>query len=250
MLLMIGAGLVAGVPGRLAASTVVWASPGWSAWTLLDRNTREMTGSTNAASTNRVELMIDVWIAADDLRRLTERGFTPNSAELAALSTMIRESDDQTAQTFYRRNGEDQVVQRLIEVCGLTETTIRPGWWSLTEMSSRDAVRMGECIADGRAAGPKWTKWLLDEMRQIPREERFGIVAALPAAEQAGVAMKNGWTLHVNEGLWVVNCLAITDDWILSVQARYYQRFGDMAYGARICADTARRVVPTAGGAR
>lgn len=249
VVLVVVAGLLVAVPSWRAAPRVVWAAPGWSAWSMLDRNTQQMTGSANATATNRVELMVDVWIAADNLRRLTERGFNPNAAELAALSTMIRESDDQAAQTFYRRNGEDQVIQRLIDVCGLVETTVRPGWWSLTEMSARDAVRMGACIADGRAAGPRWTKWLLDEMRRTPREERFGIVPALPAGEQATVAVKNGWTLHVNEGLWVVNCLAIADDWILAVQTRYSQRAGDLGYGAKMCADTARRVLTTVGGA-
>ncbi|RKR91117.1 hypothetical protein BDK92_5506 [Micromonospora pisi] len=237
-------GVVVGLPRWRAADQLTQVDPGWSAWALLDRKTLAVTGSSNAASPNRVELMVAVWIAADDLRRLAERGFQPNAAELAALSSVLRYGDDQATQTFYRRNGEDQIIQRLIDLCGLVETVIRPGWWSLTEMSSNDAVRMGTCIADGRAAGPRWTKWVLDEMRQVPREERFGIVATLPADQQGAVAMTNGWTLHVNEGLWVVNCLAIADNWILAVQTRYPQRIGDLGYGAKTCADIARQVLP------
>ena len=64
------------------------------------------------------------------------------------------------------------MIQRAIKICGLTDTkrgNVKPytGWWSFTRMSPRDAVRVGDCIADGKAAGPKWTKWVLDQMSKV-----------------------------------------------------------------------------------
>ena len=74
-------------------------------------------------------------------------------------------------------------------------------------MSARDAVRMGDCIADGTAAGPKWTEVgpQRDEprcgaasrtSRTSPGGGRWGIIDGLPAEimAQGPVSIKNGWT--------------------------------------------------------
>ncbi|MGI5213514.1 serine hydrolase [Plantactinospora sp. CA-290183] len=248
--------LLAGALAAVLASMVVvvvhrWRAlhaeppvdPGRSAWALLDLATGELRTSAEAAETYTAESMIKVWIAADDLRRLAERRIRPHPDEIAALSAMIRDSDDHAAEVIYQRNGADAVVQRLISICGLTETTVRPGWWSLTRMSARDAARMGGCLADGRAAGPRWTKWVLEQMRRVRGEGYFGIVSALPAAQRDGLAIKNGWTLHVNEGRWAVNCLAVSDDWVLAVQTRYPAALGGLDHGGRTCAEVASRVL-------
>ena len=87
---------------------------------------------------------------------------------------------------------------------------------------------MGECIANGTAAGPVWTDWLLSgEMRLVrgtvdeqPDGGRWGVIDALPANVAASVAIKNGWTLH-GDNTWNVNCLAIHDDWILAIISDY-----------------------------
>jgi hypothetical protein len=171
--------------------------------------------------------MIKAWLVADYLRTHP----SPDQATLAKLSKAIRDSDDTAAQWAYRQGGSDEVVRRLVGTCGLTDTTVHSGWWSRTEMSARDAVRMGACVADGRAAGPKWTNWVLDEMRQVRGSVteqrarsgggRWGIIDALPADIAPTVAIKNGWTAQGYDGRWHVNCLAIAEDWVLAVQAQY-----------------------------
>jgi hypothetical protein len=200
--------------------------PFWS-WALLDRRTGTVAGSANLADTNTTESMIKVWLVSDYLRHHPN----PDGATLQKLSRAIRDSDDTAAQWAYRQGGSDAVVRRLISTCGLTDTTVHSGWWSLTKMSARDAVRMGDCIADGRAAGPQWTDWVLSEMRQVrgtvsQQQERsgggrWGIIDALPAGTADTVAIKNGWTAQGYDGSWHINCLAVTGDWVLAVQTRY-----------------------------
>ena len=94
---------------------------------------------------------------------------------------------------------------------------------------------MGECIKNGTAAGPKWTPWVLDEMTKVQgttaakdQQEttgggRWGIIDGLPKeiTDQGPVAIKNGWTMIYADGMWHVNCLAVTDDWVLAVLLRY-----------------------------
>src|SRR5204863_138178 len=81
--------------------------------------------------------------------------------------------------------------ERLITMCGLTDSSAVPNEWGTTRLSARDAVRMGDCIADGTAAGPTWTPWVLDMMRKVRGVGDFGIRDVLPPAQAAKVAIKN-----------------------------------------------------------
>jgi hypothetical protein len=226
------------------------------AWALLDRRTGRISGSANAHETSTTESMIKVWIVADYLRRLGDQ--EPPAHRLAQASAAIRDSDDQAAESLFRAGGGTDVTRRMIEMCGLTDTrtSARPGledWWSYTEMSPRDAVRMGDCIKNGTAAGPRWTDWVLDEMTKVrgttaesdqPHGGRWGIIDGLPeeVLDQGPIAIKNGWTPQSYDGKWHVNCLAVADDWVLAVMMRYpYERGLD--YGAAVCAEVAGRLI-------
>lgn len=229
-------------PPLLQPRPVSVNSPGLFAWALLDRLTGVVTGSPNhTTATNTTESMVKAWIAADHLRRLSAAGKEPTPARLVELSTMIRDSDDDAAQDIYNVGGRNAVIQRMIATCGLTETTIYSGWWSMTRVTARDAVRMGLCVADGRAAGPKWTDWILSEMRQVrgsvaeePNGGRWGIIQALPPDVAKVTSIKNGWTLIYTDGMWHLNCLAIHEDWILAVLTRFPGSLGKQ-HGADVC---------------
>jgi hypothetical protein len=194
--------------------------------------------------------MVKAWIVADYLRRQAAQRRRPSDQMLQAASSAIRHSDDAAAQLLYVQSGGDEVIHRLVTTCRLTDTTAYPSWWSRTQMSARDAVRMGACIADGRAAGPQWTSWLLGEMRQVqgttgradqPAGGRWGIIDGLPAAVAGRVAVKNGWTPIWADGNWHLNCLAIADGWVLAVEARYPISLG-LDHGAGICRTVAEQL--------
>ncbi|NJC73141.1 hypothetical protein HC031_25980 [Planosporangium thailandense] len=231
-------------PGvRLTAGPVNVNVDGFFSWALMDRTTGAISGSANdATETSTTESMIKIWISSDYLRRQAAAGNAPSQQRLDELTTMIRDSDDQAAEDIYRLDGGDDVVDRMISMCGLTNTTMVDGWWSKTQITAADATRLGLCVADGRAAGPNWTAWILDQMRQVRGEGRFGIVDALPANVAGTTAIKNGWTLIYDEGQWHVACLAVQDKWILSVLARYDGSRG-LAYGANVCADVTRQLM-------
>ena len=199
-------------------------------WALMDRTTGAVAGSPNSHTvTNTVESMIKPWIAADHLRRLTEGGREPSAETLRELSLMIVDSNDPVAEKYYQIGGSDAVIRRLVAICGLKRVTIKSTLWSWTEMTPQDAVRYGDCLADGDGAGPRWTPWVLDVMRkvrgsvsdQISGEKqggRWGIVDGLPPDLAREASIKNGWTLY-KDG-WHVNCLAVHPDWSLTVMLR------------------------------
>jgi hypothetical protein len=219
-------------------------------WALLDRQTGAVTGSPNAASEgNTVESMIKPWIVADYLRRLAESGQTPPSETLDQLTLAIVDSNDPLAHLYYVRGGEDEVVRRLISICGLTDVQIYSGEWWSTWMTPLDAVRYGQCLADGRAAGPVWTSWVLKVMTQVRgsvydqisgevQGGRWGIIDGLPPELADSLSIKNGYTEYVDG--WHVNCLAIHEDWILAVMMRSWAGLPGAAEG---CATVARALV-------
>ncbi|MGN9811187.1 hypothetical protein ACTMSW_17730 [Micromonospora sp. BQ11] len=253
-------------PPTLAAGTVSVNFKGeFFSWALMDRATGEISGSKNLAATSSTESMIKSWFAADYLRQL---GNKPIPAAMKKnITTAIRDSNDDAANALYAAVGKAATIKKMIGTCGLTDT--KPGnvpgyvgWWSFTRMSPRDAVRLGDCIGDGKAAGPKWTGYLLDEMSKVRGSTaakdqklrfgggRWGIIDGLPAsiASQGPVSIKNGWTLLSYDGNWHVNCLAVTDRWSLAVMLRYPQKSG-LTYGAQVCASVASQLVTPQPGA-
>jgi hypothetical protein len=235
----------------LRARPVTLQVNGFASWALLDRRTGQMATSSKPTGTNSTESMIKAWIAADYLRRAAGAGQQPSPGTLAELSRMIRDSDDDAAEDIYRQDGLDDVVERMISICKLTDTTVYYAWWSRTQISARDAVRMGACVADGRAAGKKWTGWLLNEMRHVrgsiadqPDGGRWGIIDALPASLAGEVAIKNGWTEIGADNSWHVNCLAVHTDWVLAVLVRYPASLG-LRYGADVCRSVTRQLLVT-----
>lgn len=264
-------------PPTLAAGKVSVDFKGeFFSWALMDRETGEISGSKNMAKTSSTESMLKVWIVADYLRRLGDK--EPPAAMKKDASRAIRDSDDDATNRIYsaiggsyRASADGQpgpVIKRAIKICGLTDTgrgEVRgyEGWWSFTQMSPRDAVRLGDCVADGTAAGPKWTKWLLSEMSKVRGSTaakdqkarsgggRWGIIDGLPESitSQGPISIKNGWTPLNYDGNWHVNCLAVTEKWSLAVMLRYPQRSG-LDYGSDVCASVASQLVtPQPGGA-
>jgi hypothetical protein len=235
----------AGTARTLRAGQVSLTSAGFWSWALIDRRTGTLSGSANATARSDTASMVKAWIAADYLRRQSERGAGVEDSRLQALSQMIRDSDNTIANTFNTANGGTTSINRMIKICGLTESRpVASGSWSTTEVSARDGARLAVCVADGRAAGPKWTNWLLNEMRQVRGAGRFGIIDAFPPDVAHRVAVKNGW-INRKDGKWHIACIAVTDDWALSVLTQYPVSLG-MAHGANICKQVAVQLGTTA----
>lgn len=233
-------------PLFLTNAPVNVSNGGFLNWAVMDRRTGEIWGSPNMDATSWPASMIKAWIAADYLRRATENGTQLSDAILADIEIMIRDSDTPSAIRFHSQNGREASIERMIKLCGLTDTTPDiPRGWSFTNLSARDGVRMADCIADGTAAGPQWTPWLLELMRST-RIGTWGIIDAVPESERGGVAIKNGWLPYTDDGLWHINCLAVTDTWAMVVMQRWESIGGwdaNMEFGSGNCRDVATQLI-------
>lgn len=229
-------------PLPVAAQDVDIDLDGWYSWALLDTRTGKLSGSANRDETSTTASLIKAWTGADYLRRTAESGKEPSEARLAQVRIMIRDSDNAAAEALYTVNGRTASIKRLVSICKLTDSSpASGGGWSRTQLSAQDTARMGACIADGRAAGPEWTDWLLDEMRAVRGIGDFGIRKAFPAAERTEIAIKNGWVDRVAEQEYHVNCLAIGDGWTMAVMVRYGISRGYQP-GANVCQRVAEQL--------
>jgi len=226
-------------------------------WAFLDESTGKITGSANMATgTNTTESMVKAWITADYLRMVDAKGVTPTDATLAELTNMIIHSNDDIAEKYYEADGANAVIDRLIKMCQLTGTKIYSYWWSKTAMTPQDAVHYGQCIADGRAAGKKWTPWLLDTMKHVEggvkdqvsvtvQGGHWGIIDGLPANLVADTSIKNGWTYYGDGTGWHVNCLAINPAWVLNVMVRVQGNSVVPSVPASVCQSVAQQLTVT-----
>ena len=209
-------------------------------WSLMDRRTGEIWGSTNQTATTWPASMIKGWIAADFLRATA----APGQDRLDEITSMIRDSDNDAAEDLFDVLGRNASITRLLAVCRLTDSTVDRRGWGFVNISARDAVRMADCIADGTAAGPQWTEFLLGLMRTV-REGDWGIRDALTAADASKVAIKNGWLDYDDDGMWHVNCMAVAGDWAMSVLQRYPidGPHADESFGAQNCQNVATQLL-------
>ena len=249
-------------PPSPSARAVRVKTRGFFSWALLDRRTVEVSGSPNLTATTSTESMIKVWIVADFLRRSADKDTDLSKRRIAQATDAIRDSNDDAAQSLYIAGGPDAVVERMISKCSLTDTKVAgprgigdSGWWSYTRISARDAVRLGECVKNGTAAGPRWTAWILQQMTRVRGTTaaadqhsnrgggRWGIIDGLPASMRNAeeISIKNGWTMINADQMWHLNCLAVTDNWVLAVLTRYPGRLG-LKYGANICKTVAEQL--------
>ncbi|GAA1896658.1 serine hydrolase [Asanoa iriomotensis] len=221
-------------PPELRVGEVTSPFEGFRSWALLDRQTGRITGSANLAEPSDTMSMVKSWLAADYLRILAERGEEPSDFRIDRLRIMIRDSDNAAAVETYDLVGGNDSIFRMIKICGLTDSAAHLDNWSNTTVSARDTARLANCLADGRAAGTRWTPWLLSEMRAVRGPGDFGVRRALPPIAGAQVAIKNGWLLRDEDGQWHIACLAVTSRWAIGVLLRYRGSLG-FAYGAAQC---------------
>ncbi|NUT08543.1 MAG: hypothetical protein HOV76_34255 [Hamadaea sp.] len=222
----------------------------WYAWQWVNLTTGETYGSANAATqTNNTESMIKAWIGADYLAGIEASGQTLSDPDKTLITKMIKQSDNAAAQTLYLRRGGDEVIQRAIDECGLTGTTITETWWSKTQITALDATRMMREILR-RAETSEPVRWLVDDlMRNVADDNAFGIAQVLAETDpQADPAVKNGWTDHAATGLWNLNCLAewastgTGDRIVLAILTRYPLDYGQ-AYGEKVCREVTSQLL-------
>ncbi|TYB40118.1 hypothetical protein [Actinomadura chibensis] len=143
--------------------------------------------------TFRSASVVKILIALDFLERNRV-----SAADRALLQVMLRSSDDKAATEFWRRGGQRQVVERMVERVGLAETAPppgdKPGFWGYTALSARDVVKTYRYLLEKAPKGQR--EFVLEQLRRSTPcgTDGFDQTFGIPSAAKRPWAVKQGWS--------------------------------------------------------
>lgn len=180
-------------------------------YAVYDRQKRSFRVARNAHVRFRSASVVKLLIVLDELLRnrpvLTLEQAKTDAQRLAVLSLreMLRGSWDYAASVYWAQNGFNDVINRMVPLIGLTDTTppANPRIWGYTSTSAADVVRIYNYIID--KAPPEYRAFILDNIYAASRcaddgrDQSFGLpgVAARPWGVKQGWS---GWPVDVPVG--------------------------------------------------
>ena len=137
------------------------------------------------------------------------QALTPEDQELA--TTMIENSNNDSASDLYDDVGGAGAIDDANGVCGLSETTAgTDGYWGLTTTTVDDQLRLLRVVFSRPSPlSPASQGYIQSLMSQVEADQQWGVTAA--ADPGTGFMVKNGWL--PNPYLWEINSIGeITHD--------------------------------------
>jgi hypothetical protein len=202
-----------GLDARVRQATADAAESGADIETVvLDRNTDQIV-SNGANKPFPIASVVKLFIADDLLLQESEGETKLSAADRNSLDIMLRSSDDNAAQNFWNRSGQNAIIARVVARYGLTGTTAPSnGHWDVTLSTASDLVRYYDMLLGGTGGlPPEQANVIISNLAQSTPTgtdgypQRFGIPEGLYAEP---VAVKQGWLccwnganqLHVSTG--------------------------------------------------
>jgi beta-lactamase class A len=154
------------------------------------------------ASIVKVDILSTLLLQAQD------QGTTLTQAQQSLATTMIENSDNDSATALWNEIGQDSGLNAANKRFGLTSTVGgTEGNWGLTSTTAADQVQLLRQVFTSHsllsATSRDYIQGLLD---QVESDQRWGVSAA---ASGSDYAVKNGWLPRSATGLWVINSIGM-----------------------------------------
>lgn len=176
-----------------------------------------MHGQFTVASSVKVPIMLTF------LAMTEGQGREPNDQEMALLTSMIEQSNNDSAQALWDEIGGGWAVQAFLQAHGIAEFApdISDGWgWST--ISPAAMVTLLTLLHGGNMLTAQDRALALSLMSHTESDQQIGVGDTAPAG--ASVAMKDGW-VPGPDGLWVMNSSGIVTighkTYIISVYSQH-----------------------------
>ncbi len=145
-------------------------------------------------------------ILAALLLRTQDLGTTPTAAQRDLATTMIENSDNDSATGLWDEIGADPGLDAANARFGLTATEAgRDGYWGLTSTTADDQLRLlRQVFTDDSLLSATSRSYIQELLDQVEDDQRWGVGAA---ASNGGYEVKNGWLPRDTDGLWVINSI-------------------------------------------
>ncbi|MFE6750943.1 serine hydrolase [Kitasatospora purpeofusca] len=145
-------------------------------------------------------------ILAALLLRTQDVGSTPTAAQRDLATTMIENSDNDSATGLWDEIGGDPGLDAANARFGLTATEAgQDGYWGLTSTTADDQLRLlRQVFTDDSLLSATSRSYIRELLDQVEDDQRWGVGAA---ASNGGFEVKNGWLPRDSDGLWVINSI-------------------------------------------
>jgi beta-lactamase class A len=171
-----------------------------------------------------------------------DAGREPGGGQGSTLATMIRNSDNDAADSLYRALGYTTGAAEMMWRLGLTATFLGPAeQWGLSTTSAADQlVLLHHLVAAGSPLSDASKSYALDLMSDVETDQQWGVGAATDPG--TSVANKNGWlSVDDDHQRWLANSLGvITVNGHQVLMAVLTQHNDDFAGGVQLVEAVAR----------
>jgi beta-lactamase class A len=193
------------------------------------------TGFTVASSV-KVPIMLAL------LTQLEAQQRAPNSDEMSLLTTMIENSNNDSAQALYEEIGDAPGLSAFMQSVGINGLSAASGAWGWSTITPTAMTQLLTLLQGGKILTPADRALALNLMENIESDERVGVGTMAPPG--ATVALKDGW-VNEPDGLWAVNSSGIvmvgTETYIIAVYTGQGETLEDgWAITERVCDEVAR----------
>ena len=157
------------------------------------------------ASIVKVDILVTLLYQAQE----TGQALTGEDQDLA--TTMIEDSDNDSASDLYDDVGGAEAIDDANRVCGLSETTVgTDGYWGLTNTTVDDQIRLLRVVFTSPSQLSSASQdYIQSLMSQVEAGQQWGVTAAADPGTRFMV--KNGWL--PNPSLWEINSIGeVTSD--------------------------------------
>ena len=157
------------------------------------------------ASIVKVDILVTLLYQAQEAGQT----ITPEDQDLA--TTMIDNSDNDSASDLYDDVGGARAIDDANRVCGLTGTTAgTAGYWGLTSTTVDDQIRLLRVVFTRPSPlSSASQEYIQSLMSQVETDQRWGVTAAADPGTR--LMVKNGWL--PNPYLWEINSIGeVTHD--------------------------------------
>jgi hypothetical protein len=169
--------------------------------------TRNAAYSYNSSGLFTVASSVKVPIMLTFLTMTERQGREPNGGEMGLLTTMIENSNNDSAQALWDEVGGGPAVASYLQSVGVSD--FHPDnidGWGWSTISPRSMVRLLTLLHNGQVLTKQDRQLALYLMNHIQADEQNGVGDTAPPG--ATVEMKDGW-VPGPDGLWVMNTTGI-----------------------------------------
>ena len=149
--------------------------------------------------------IVKVDILATLLYELQRSGQTMTSEDQYLATTMIENSDNDSASALYADIGGPADLDQANQAFGLTGTTAgTDGEWGVTSTTVDDQIRLlRQIMVSSPVLSPSSQDYIQDLMGEVETDQRWGVPAAADPGSR--YLVKNGWL--PNPTLWSINSI-------------------------------------------